>query len=106
MSDNTPEDDDNGPSIRFSRSGVTPVGKCTATLKTHIPEEIDAEFRHMARMRGCTPSELLRDMVCLVTRQKTYGELAAEDRRSLAETSGPGNGLFGGLFRPSENSKE
>lgn len=102
---NIPEDQDDGSSIRFSRSGVTPVGKCTATLKTHIPEEIDKEFRYLATMQGCTPSELLRDMVCLVTRQKTYGELAAEDRRSLAETSGPGKGFFEGLFRPSKKSE-
>lgn len=102
---NTPEDNDSGPFVGFSRSGVTPMGKCTATLKTHIPEEIDREFRLKAQLHGCSPSELLRDMVCLVTRQKTYGELAAEDRRSLAETSGQGKGFFEGLFRPSKKSE-
>lgn len=90
---------------RLSRAGVTPLGKCTATLKTHIPDEIDDEFRRIAAEQGCTPSELLRDMVCLITRKKTYGELSAQGRRSLAQTSGSGKGFFEGLFRPSKVQK-
>ncbi len=104
MSDDVPEDD-GLPGLRFSRAGITPLGKCTATLKTHVPDEIDDEFRRIAAEQGCTPSELLRDMVCLVVRKKTYGELSAQDRRSLAETSGPGKGFFEALFRPSKKQK-
>ena len=86
----------------FSRSGVSGVGKCTAVLKTHIPEETDFEFRRLAIQAGCSSSELLRDLVCLVVHGQTFGEIAAAQRKELLKVQGPEKGLLSRLFQPNE----
>lgn len=103
MSD-TPEDSSPPPRIRFSRSGTTPLGKCTAVLKTHVPDKIDDEFRRRAQEVGCSPAELLRDLVCLAMRGVVYGELTAEERRvALRDSVGPERGLLSRFFWASKD---
>lgn len=85
----------------FARGGITALGKCTATLKTHIPDELDFEFRERAQQLGCSPSELLRDLVCIAMRGATFGELTAEERRrALSDSAGPEKGLLRRIFGP------
>lgn len=93
--------------VRFSRSGVSaPValGKCSATLKTHIPDAIDFEFRQLAQKLGCSPSELLRDVVCLAVRGSTFGELTADERRKALDSKGPEKGLLSNFFKSSRGA--
>lgn len=52
--------------VAFSRGGTTALGKCTATLKTHLPDVIDEEFRELAQRMGCSPSELLYASLCVM----------------------------------------
>jgi hypothetical protein len=87
-----------------ARGGITALGKCTATLKTHIPELTHAEFLRKAAAAGCTPSELLRDLVCLVTHGDTFGELMAAQRRESLEAPGPQKGLMARLFRTAKGN--
>lgn len=95
------KDKDQANEVMFSRRGISALGKCTATLKTHLPEELDTEFRMLAQEVGCTPSELLRDLVCLSLRKLTYGELTADERRRvLNDISGPERGLLSRFFGP------
>ncbi len=75
---------------RFSRSGVSAsIGKCTEPLKTHIPEITNDEFRRLAANLGCTPSELLRDLVCLAVHGQTFGEMSAAERKQTLMGAGP-----------------
>jgi hypothetical protein len=82
----------------FSRKGISALGKCSATLKTHVPDDIDFEFRQAAQMLGCSPSELLRDVVCLAVRGATFGELTAAERRKTLDKGGPEKGLLSSFF--------
>lgn len=90
----------------FSRRGITALGKCSATLKTHIPDEIDFEFRQKAQQLGCSPSELLRDLVCLAVRGSTFGELTAEERRKTLDSAGPEKGLLSSFFSSSRRESD
>lgn len=67
----------------FSRGGMTGPGKCSETLKTHVPYDTDQGFKELAAAAGCSPSELLRDMVCMAVHQKTYAEMVYEQRRRI-----------------------
>ncbi len=75
------------------------MGKCTSVLKTNVPEETDMAFRALANKAGCTASELLRDLVCLVVHDQTFGEITADQRRKLLTVTGPEKGLLQRLFR-------
>lgn len=72
--------DDDAP--LFSRGGTT-NGKCTAVLKTSVPEYIAEGFARLAREADCNSAELLRDLVCLAVHGQAYGELTAKYRRML-----------------------
>lgn len=43
----------------------------------------------MAQALGCSPSELLRDMVCLAVHGQTFGELSAAEKKQALMGSGP-----------------
>ena len=93
--------DNNLKDIMFSRRGISggTLGKCIAILKTTVPEELEAEFRAKAQQLGCTQSELLRDIVSLSLRGKTFGELTADERRNALDGQGTEKGLLSKLFR-------
>lgn len=92
---------DDNPAPMFSRRGISALGKCTATLKTHVPDDIDFEFRQKAQQLDCSPAELLRDIVCLAVRGSTFGELTAEARRQAVNGGGPEKGLLSSFFNAS-----
>lgn len=91
MASESNEDDYETP--RFSRGGITggsALGKCTAVLKTNVPEATSEQFALLASEAGCSTAELLRDLVCLTVHRMTFGELSSELRRSvLAGVSSP-----------------
>lgn len=102
MTDETPPDSFDHPPM-FSRGGTTALGKCTAVLKTNVPEDTDLAFRALANKAGCTASELLRDLVCLVVHDQTFGEITADQRRKLLNVTGPEKGLLQRFFRPTKD---
>ena len=55
--------------------------KCTEPLSTKVPEELASAFRRRARAAGCTPADLLRDLICVVEHGVTFGELEVNHRR-------------------------
>ena len=55
--------------------------KCTEELKTKVPDDLAARWRARARKAGCSPSELLRDLVCMTEHGMTFGELETKYRR-------------------------
>jgi len=55
--------------------------KCTEPLSTKVPEELASAFRRRARAAGCTPADLLRDLICHLEHGLTFGELELNDRR-------------------------
>ena len=55
--------------------------KCTEKLSANVPEELATAWRMRARQAGCTPSELLRDLICMNLLGKTWGEHVTKDRR-------------------------
>lgn len=56
--------------------------KCTSKLTTNVSEEHEILFRQRARQAGCTPAELLRDLVCVALTGETWGEHVIKDRRA------------------------
>lgn len=98
-SNSTPDHSDEDPPM-FSRGGISALGKCTAVLKTNVPDETDAAFRALAAQMGCSASELLRDLVCLAVHDRTFGELTAKQRRSALKMQGPEKGLLARFFKP------
>lgn len=90
--------------LLFSRTGSSALGKCTAVLKTNLPDELDTEFRQMAQKLGCSPSELMRDLVCLALRDCTFGELTSAERRKALRCEGPEKGLLSHLFNTSQGA--
>ena len=56
--------------------------KCTEKLSANVPEELATAWRQRARQAGCTPSELLRDLICMNLLGKTWGEHVNQDRRA------------------------
>jgi hypothetical protein len=55
--------------------------KCTEPLSTKVPEDLAVLFRKRARAAGCTPADLLRDLICHLEHGLTFGELETNDRR-------------------------
>jgi hypothetical protein len=55
--------------------------KCTEPLSTKVPEDLAVAFRKRARAAGCTPADLLRDLICHLEHGLTFGELETNDRR-------------------------
>ena len=55
--------------------------KCTERLSANVPEELATAWRIRARHAGCTPSELLRDLICMNLLGMTWGEHVTKDRR-------------------------
>lgn len=61
------------------------AGKCVASLKTEVPEDVRDDFDAVARMHGKTRGEYLRDVVL----RETYGQLhALRLRAGIAEPEG------------------
>jgi hypothetical protein len=56
--------------------------KCTDEIKTKVPSDIADRWRARARKAGCSPSELLRDLICMTEHGLTFGELETKDRRA------------------------
>lgn len=93
--------------LRFSRPPTTTkLGKCTEVVKTHIPVEMDERLRRLASDAGCSTSELLRDLIALLTYGKTYGELEAAGRRHLLLGSGTELDLAMARIRASQGDNE
>jgi len=74
--------DDFDEQVMFSRRGVT-AGKSSNVLKTNLPDDTYLSFMELAHKAGCTPSELLRDLVCLTVHGTAFGELTARNRRAI-----------------------
>lgn len=55
--------------------------KCTDEIKTKVPSELADRWRARARKAGCSPSELLRDLICVTEHGMTFGELETNNRR-------------------------
>ena len=55
--------------------------KCTAVLTAKVPDEMADAWKQRARKAGCTPGELLRDLVSVTLHGMTFGELETNDRR-------------------------
>jgi hypothetical protein len=55
--------------------------KCTEEIKTKVPDDLATRWRARARLAGCSPSELLRDLICLQEHGMTFGELETKYRR-------------------------
>lgn len=55
--------------------------KCTEELKTKVPDDLAARWHARARKAGCSPSELLRDLVCMTEHGMTFDELKTKYRR-------------------------
>lgn len=51
--------------------------KCTDEIKTKVPSDMADRWRARARRAGCSPSELLRDLICMTEHGMTFGELGA-----------------------------
>lgn len=94
--DATPEESGD---VMFSRGGISALGKCTFVLKTNVPDDTYLGFKKLANQAGCTSSELLRDLVCLVVHNQTFGEITASQRRNLLNGPGPEKDLLQHLFR-------
>lgn len=56
--------------------------KCTDEIKTRVPGDMADLWRARARRAGCSPSELLRDLICMTEHGMTFGELETKDRRN------------------------
>lgn len=57
----------------FSRGQSCALGKCTAEVKLHLPEELDEQLSGMAVLNGQTKSEYIRTVLLEVV----YGRLHA-----------------------------
>ena len=55
--------------------------KCTDEIKTKVPSDMADRWRARARRAGCSPSELLRDLICMTEHGMTFGELETKYRR-------------------------
>lgn len=66
--------------------------KCTDEIKTKVPSELADRWRARARRAGCSPSELLRDMICLTEHGMTFGELETNNRRQALGVQAPAQG--------------
>lgn len=55
--------------------------KCTEALGTKLPLELANLFRRRARAAGCTPSDLLRDLICHLEHGLTFHEMEGNSRR-------------------------
>ncbi|MEI6599852.1 MAG: hypothetical protein WCN21_05230 [Comamonadaceae bacterium] len=63
--------------------------KCTEKLCANIPDELAMKWRQRARLAGCTPSELLRDAICMIELGMTWGEHVTKDRREALGSQAP-----------------
>lgn len=66
--------------------------KCTEEIKTKVPEELASLWRARARKAGCSPSELLRDLICMTEHGMTFGELETKYRREALGFQPPAQG--------------
>ena len=67
--------------------------KCTEKLSAMVPDELATQWRQRARQAGCTPSELLRDLICMALHGETFGELVTKDRRAALGLQGRVDGM-------------
>ena len=56
--------------------------KCTDEIKTKVPSDLADRWRARSRKAGCSPSELLRDLICITELGVTFGEHETNNRRS------------------------
>lgn len=66
--------------------------KCTDEIKTKLPSEIADRWRARARKAGCSPSELLRDLICFTELGVTFGEHETNCRRAALGLQAPAQG--------------
>lgn len=66
--------------------------KLTESLKVNLDADTATMFQRRATRAGCTTSELLRDMVCLLEHGRTWGELVAQSRHSALNREVPLHG--------------
>ena len=55
--------------------------KCVEPLGTKLPLELANAFRRRANAAGCTPSDLLRDLICHLEHGLLFHEMESNDRR-------------------------
>ena len=59
------------------------VGKRTQEAKTMVTERMHDLIAEKARAAGCTPSDLVHDILYLVLTGKTFADHVADDRRAV-----------------------
>ncbi|MCF8156660.1 MAG: hypothetical protein K9K35_11695 [Rhodoferax sp.] len=67
--------------------------KCTEEIKTKVPDDLALRWRARARRAGCSPSELLRDLICITEHGMTFGELETKYRRDALGFQAPDKGI-------------
>jgi hypothetical protein len=73
----------------FARGMGSPLGLFTEPIKTFVDEATFEAWLRLCNEKSTTSSEMLRDVVYLLTHGKTPAELTAEDRRALLAGKGP-----------------
>lgn len=66
--------------------------KLSESVKVNLDEETCLRFQRRAARAGCSTSELLRDMVCVLEHGLTYGEHVAQSRRAALNREGSKQG--------------
>lgn len=80
----------------FARGMGSPLGPFTEEVKTHLDESTVEAWRKMCHARDVTSSELLRDVIYLLTHGRTPAEMSADDRRDLLARTGLNQARVGG----------
>jgi hypothetical protein len=70
-------------------SRYSSLGKCDAELKTHVPEEIKAEWAAKAARIGTTPGALLCDLVIMNLRGADFLKSLLDARLSVLGHNAP-----------------
>ena len=66
--------------------------KLSESVKVNLDEDTCTKFQRRATRAGCSTSELLRDMVCVLEHGLTWGEHVAQSRRAALNREGSSTG--------------
>jgi hypothetical protein len=79
---------DNSDGSREARGMAGPLGLFTEPVKTFLDEPTHTAWLRLCNSKGKTSSELLRDVVYLLTHGRTPAEMSADDTRTLLTAQG------------------
>lgn len=78
---------------RLARSISFRLGKCTAEVKTKVPDEDKEDFERFCRLEcGASPAEVLRDFILSKTRGVEVVRSLYESRLAVVSSMGPDGG--------------